>query len=325
MRRWTDGKSWSASRVSGSFLTYREMEGQRRQSPDRKKKRGAQSGGESPKSDSDPIDNGYRYKPGGLFKQSFSIVTANNLKFHLISYYTKEDVAEGRLLQPSMDPELKDIQIPIPLYPDTAPSVANVSPPLATGPLGHQWDYTKQQQHPMGAMPHTPSMPVPTVGNVGTVGVTPQMGPMGSMPMPQMQPMQQIPAPMAVPPPQVQHQHQPQQQQSLQPMQQIASVATMPPVSVAAGPLRYPPSPYSAPMPYMGQSPAPSAGTSVQLPPLEDAEPDRKRLKSDGQLPSPPNSTKAASPPSIPRMVTGAEGDSEDRRALSRLDSHFKV
>jgi hypothetical protein len=25
MRRWTDGKSWSASRVSGSFLTYREM------------------------------------------------------------------------------------------------------------------------------------------------------------------------------------------------------------------------------------------------------------------------------------------------------------
>ena len=29
MRRWTDGKSWSASRVSGSFLTYREMEGRR--------------------------------------------------------------------------------------------------------------------------------------------------------------------------------------------------------------------------------------------------------------------------------------------------------
>ncbi|KAG7104748.1 cAMP-independent regulatory protein pac2 like [Verticillium longisporum] len=24
MRRWTDGRSWSASRVSGSFLTYRE-------------------------------------------------------------------------------------------------------------------------------------------------------------------------------------------------------------------------------------------------------------------------------------------------------------
>src|ERR1044071_5038394 len=29
MRRWTDGKSWSASRVSGSFLTYRELESKR--------------------------------------------------------------------------------------------------------------------------------------------------------------------------------------------------------------------------------------------------------------------------------------------------------
>lgn len=26
MRRWTDGRCWSASRVSGSFLTYRELE-----------------------------------------------------------------------------------------------------------------------------------------------------------------------------------------------------------------------------------------------------------------------------------------------------------
>ncbi|CAJ0755022.1 1821_t:CDS:2 [Entrophospora sp. SA101] len=26
MRRWTDGKSWSASRINGSFLTYRELE-----------------------------------------------------------------------------------------------------------------------------------------------------------------------------------------------------------------------------------------------------------------------------------------------------------
>ncbi|CAG8535020.1 3523_t:CDS:2 [Paraglomus occultum] len=30
MRRWTDGKSWSASRVSGSFLTYRELESKRK-------------------------------------------------------------------------------------------------------------------------------------------------------------------------------------------------------------------------------------------------------------------------------------------------------
>lgn len=30
MRRWTDGKVWSASRVNGSFLTYRELEVKKR-------------------------------------------------------------------------------------------------------------------------------------------------------------------------------------------------------------------------------------------------------------------------------------------------------
>lgn len=30
MRRWTDGKVWSASRVNGSFLTYRELEFKKR-------------------------------------------------------------------------------------------------------------------------------------------------------------------------------------------------------------------------------------------------------------------------------------------------------
>lgn len=29
MKRWTDGKAWGASRVSGPFLTYREMEGKK--------------------------------------------------------------------------------------------------------------------------------------------------------------------------------------------------------------------------------------------------------------------------------------------------------
>src|SRR5271154_1113030 len=76
MRRWTDGKSWSASRVSGSFLTYREMEG--------KRSGGGRRGDETPSPEPDgssdgrgdfPDDevDGYRYKPDGLMKQSFSI------------------------------------------------------------------------------------------------------------------------------------------------------------------------------------------------------------------------------------------------------------
>ncbi|KAK2873424.1 cAMP-independent regulatory protein pac2, partial [Arthroderma sp. PD_2] len=94
MRRWTDGKSWSASRVSGSFLTYREMEGKRGGShaaqassragktPDSNRgsdEDGGEGGEEGP--------DGYRYKPDGLMKQSFSITTSTGQHLHLISYY----------------------------------------------------------------------------------------------------------------------------------------------------------------------------------------------------------------------------------------------
>ncbi|KAI5793723.1 Gti1/Pac2 family-domain-containing protein [Peziza echinospora] len=123
MRRWTDGKSWSASRVSGSFLTYREMEGKRgggstfappvtavshsRKSP-------------NADSDSDHMDvegpDGYRYKPDGLMKQSFSITTANHQKLHLISYYARSSTG---LMQPSQDPQLKHIRPAKGMYPES--------------------------------------------------------------------------------------------------------------------------------------------------------------------------------------------------------------
>src|ERR1700761_6498743 len=80
MRRWTDGKSWSASRVSGSFLTYREMEGKRSSFPTlnnggKKKSGNEDSKSEEPQSEETnedtpegmiPMDvapDGYRYKP----------------------------------------------------------------------------------------------------------------------------------------------------------------------------------------------------------------------------------------------------------------------
>jgi hypothetical protein len=69
MRRWTDGKSWSASRVSGSFLTYREMEGKRggnfpnqAQAPRRPTGR-TPEGSTNGESETEGPD-GYRYKPG---------------------------------------------------------------------------------------------------------------------------------------------------------------------------------------------------------------------------------------------------------------------
>jgi hypothetical protein len=72
MRRWTDGKSWGPSRVSGGFLTYRELAGKRR-------------GG---------------YKLDGLMKQSFSITTSTGQRLHLISYFLSTHPAAATLQQP---------------------------------------------------------------------------------------------------------------------------------------------------------------------------------------------------------------------------------
>ncbi|KAI0202143.1 Gti1/Pac2 family-domain-containing protein [Astrocystis sublimbata] len=137
MRRWTDGKSWSASRVSGSFLTYREMEG----------KRGGGFGtarrttnGRSPDSgrlsdeDQDNEPEGYRYKTDGLMKQSFSIVTVHGNHLHLISYYARPTPGSAELLQPTQDPALRHIVPPKGLYPESSLQDAN-SPALTRAPM----------------------------------------------------------------------------------------------------------------------------------------------------------------------------------------------
>lgn len=86
MRRWTDGRCWSASRVSGSFLTYRELEVRKKSSV----------AGDGPRSN--------LYKCDGLVKQSFSITTASRRKLHVISYYRKSDLRNSHLRRVSEDP-----------------------------------------------------------------------------------------------------------------------------------------------------------------------------------------------------------------------------
>lgn len=168
MRRWTDGKSWSASRVSGSFLTYREMEGKRSE---------PSQGDEQDKQDSVPpqedgMSDGYRYKPDGLMKQSFSIQTTNNLKLHLISYFSRSHITANKLIQPSLDPNLKNIPIPNSLYPDASNPFEGAAPIPLHGiqPAPHGGMMVgagNQQRHPaLPPPPHSqqgypPSMPIP--------------------------------------------------------------------------------------------------------------------------------------------------------------------
>ncbi|ORX92477.1 hypothetical protein K493DRAFT_316572 [Basidiobolus meristosporus CBS 931.73] len=121
MRRWTDGRTWSPSRVHGSFLTYREL--------DNKRKPVKANDTPSPtlscndpdfdsRSHNSHHSDDFQYKDNGMIKQSLSVTTANNRKLHLICYFNKEHVFTGNLKLPSQDNSLSQIVIPKGVYPD---------------------------------------------------------------------------------------------------------------------------------------------------------------------------------------------------------------
>ncbi|KAI1100764.1 Gti1/Pac2 family-domain-containing protein [Jackrogersella minutella] len=132
MRRWTDGKSWSASRVSGSFLTYREMEGKRGTTFGTSRRSNGRTPDSGRLSDEDPDGEpeGYRYKADGLMKQSFSITTSQGQHLHLISYYSRPHAGAPDLPQPSTDPQLRHIVPSKGMYPES--SLHDTNPPALT-------------------------------------------------------------------------------------------------------------------------------------------------------------------------------------------------
>ncbi|KAJ9655385.1 Gluconate transport-inducing protein [Neophaeococcomyces mojaviensis] len=143
MRRWTDGKSWSASRVSGSFLTYREMEGKRGGTNYVQPVNG-QRGNKTPDNAPNGVDDGmdgeegpdgYRYKPDGLMKQSFSLTSGSGAHLHLISYYSRSHPTAQILRQPSNDPALASIQIPKGMYPESNVADASNTPAVTRSPM----------------------------------------------------------------------------------------------------------------------------------------------------------------------------------------------
>ncbi|KIW28406.1 uncharacterized protein PV07_08073 [Cladophialophora immunda] len=141
MRRWTDGKSWSASRVSGSFLTYREMEGKRGGTPlvnpaSRVPPKIVDHGQDDPSQPGEGEEgpDGYRYKPDGLMKQSFSITTSAGQHLHLISYFSRTHPASQGLRQPSTDPNLASIQPAKGMYPESTIDQSNI-PAVTRSPM----------------------------------------------------------------------------------------------------------------------------------------------------------------------------------------------
>lgn len=180
MRRWTDGKSWSASRVSGSFLTYREMEGKRgagftNTNTNNNNNSSRRSNGRTPESgrvsDEDPEGEpeGYRYKVDGLMKQSFSITTSQGQHLHLISYYSRPHPGAPDLPQPNTDPQLRHIIPAKGMYPESSLHDAN-PPALTRGPMqsynnsppepaGYAYGWGPPPPWAPGAWPPSPNEP----------------------------------------------------------------------------------------------------------------------------------------------------------------------
>ena len=154
MRRWTDGKSWSASRVSGSFLTYREMEGKRGSNGFDKSQQN-RDGMQNAEPDEDGGGpDGYRYKPDGLMKQSFSITTNGGQHLHLISYFSRSSQAASGLVQPSNDPQLRHIRPEKGMYPESTVHEQSNIPAVTRGPMGSP-GYTHSPNHaPYGRPPY---------------------------------------------------------------------------------------------------------------------------------------------------------------------------
>lgn len=260
MRRWTDGKSWSASRVSGSFLTYREMEGKRGSGFGNSRRSNGRTPDSGRYSDEDPDGEpeGYRYKADGLMKQSFSITTSQGQHLHLISYYSRPQHNTPELPQPTSDASLRHIVPAKGMYPES--SLHDSNPPALTRtpmqpyttqpppPEPSQYPYAWPPPHPawMAAWPPSPS---------GTPPWVPRMSPDAKahaiprlQPQPHLQPhllsphMQPLPQPLPqLPPPTTSASSQsslyarppaPYEQDRLPP---VAAVSAYPPVqSIAA-------------------------------------------------------------------------------------------
>ena len=142
IKRWTDGISWSPSRILGNFLVYRELAkpfppGEKRLAPKRPKngrifKPGEPypkqaSSKEQPSSDitvrtdstfdsreseraliGSLIDS-YGFKEGGLMKKTISM-TWHGVNHHIVSYYNTQDVLGDTLRTPSEESDLKYIR-----------------------------------------------------------------------------------------------------------------------------------------------------------------------------------------------------------------------
>ncbi|ROW12106.1 hypothetical protein VMCG_00048 [Cytospora schulzeri] len=130
IKRWTDGRNWSPSRIQGNFLIYRELgddlpPGEKKKAIKRKREDapepldGPAAANHGQADAANQVDtltrsllgsliDSYNFKAGGLMKKTISI-DFNGTSHHLVSYYSFEDGYNGRLSTPSRDPWLSTL------------------------------------------------------------------------------------------------------------------------------------------------------------------------------------------------------------------------
>lgn len=143
IKRWTDGVTWSPSRILGNFLVYRELDkpfppGEKKRAMKKPNRRPSRPGepypppGQRPgdyasssptssfgNNERQPTDaerqligsliDSYGFKVNGLVKKTMS-VTVQGVTHHLVSYYNVEDVMTGTLRTPSQTETLQYIR-----------------------------------------------------------------------------------------------------------------------------------------------------------------------------------------------------------------------
>ncbi|OAQ95847.1 hypothetical protein LLEC1_00248 [Akanthomyces lecanii] len=136
IKRWTDGVSWSPSRILGNFLIYRELD---KPFPPGQKKRALKKSKKSPQGivKAEPLStlnmpyaaasldqsgnskdqersligslvDSYSFKEDGLVKKTIS-VSFNGVTHHMVSYYNVAEVTSGKLETPSSSVHLRGI------------------------------------------------------------------------------------------------------------------------------------------------------------------------------------------------------------------------
>ena len=144
IKRWTDGVTWSPSRILGNFLVYRELDkpfppGEKKRALKKPNRRPSRPGEPYPAPASRSTDytpssptgsfgnnnerqpteaerqligsliDSYGFKAGGLVKKTMS-VTVQGVTHHLVSYYNVEDVMSSALRTPSSTETLQYIR-----------------------------------------------------------------------------------------------------------------------------------------------------------------------------------------------------------------------